>query len=107
MIKTGLAANITFKMIQLVHSVCGKSGSGFPQTMRAGSQLFSLDNTTIFSPNTTWENRYGFIREIANATTVSIPDGSEVGLDLLGALFPGDHHHYADVAAATSEQWSH
>src|SRR6202021_3810957 len=41
---------------------------GFPQTMHAGSQLFSLDNTTIFTPNTTWENRYGFVREVAKAT---------------------------------------
>src|SRR5579871_3869865 len=43
--------------------------NGFPQTMQAGSQLFSLDNTTVLSPNATWENRYGFIRMIANATT--------------------------------------
>ncbi|MGA8866785.1 MAG: carboxypeptidase-like regulatory domain-containing protein, partial [Candidatus Sulfotelmatobacter sp.] len=42
---------------------------GFPQTMHAGSQLFSLDNTTVLTPNSTWENRYGFIREVANATT--------------------------------------
>ena len=47
---------------------------GFPQTMHAGSQLYSLDNTTIFTPNATWENRYGFIREVANATTSAIPD---------------------------------
>ena len=44
---------------------------GFPQTMHAGSQLVSIDNTTVLNPNTTWENRLGYIREVANATTRS------------------------------------
>ena len=42
---------------------------GFPQQLKAGSQVFSLDNTTIVSPNATWEQRFGFIRQIANAST--------------------------------------
>jgi hypothetical protein len=75
---------------------------GFPQTMRAGSQLFSLDNTTVLSPNATWENRYGFIREIANATTSQSLTASDVGLDVPGTLFPGITITYADVGAALS-----
>jgi hypothetical protein len=27
---------------------------GFPQTLQAGSQVFSLDNPTVLTPNTTW-----------------------------------------------------
>ncbi len=42
---------------------------GFPQSLQAGSQVFSLDNTTSLTPNATWEQRIGFIREIANAST--------------------------------------
>ncbi|MGB8582784.1 MAG: TonB-dependent receptor [Candidatus Sulfotelmatobacter sp.] len=74
---------------------------GFPQTLHAGSQLFSLDNTTIFTPNATWENRYGFVREVANATTAQSLRPSDVGLNLLGSsFFPGITISNADVGAA-------
>ena len=74
---------------------------GFPQTMHAGSQLFSLDNTTIFNPNTTWENRYGFVREVADATTSQSLTPSDVGLNLLGSsFFPGITINNADAGAA-------
>ncbi len=74
---------------------------GFPQTMRAGSQLFSLDNTTVFTTNATWENRYGFIREVANATTSQSLKPSDVGLNLLGGTrFPGITVSNADAGAA-------
>ena len=74
---------------------------GFPQTMHAGSQLFSLDNTTVLNPNTTWENRYGFVREVANATTAQAKTPSDVGLNLLGStFFPGITIYNADVGAA-------
>ena len=73
---------------------------GFPQTMRAGSQLFSLDNTTIFTTNLTWENRYGFVREVADATTAQSLTPGEVGLNLLGSkFFPGITISNADVGA--------
>ncbi len=63
---------------------------GFPQTMHSGSQLFSLDNTTILSPNSTWEQRLGFVREVANATTDQALSPSDVGLNLVGSSrFPG------------------
>ncbi len=75
--------------------------SGFPQTLHAGSQLFSLDNTTVFTPNTTWENRYGFVREVANATTAQSLKPSDVDLNLLGStFFPGITIANADVGAA-------
>jgi Carboxypeptidase regulatory-like domain len=74
---------------------------GFPQTMHAGSQLFSLDNTTVLNTNTTWENRYGFIREVANATTAQSLKPSDVGLNLLGSTrFPGITITNADAGAA-------
>ena len=74
---------------------------GFPQTMRSGSQLFSLDNTTVLTPNATWENRYGFVREVANATTAQSLTPSDVSLNLLGSTyFPGITISNADVGAA-------
>ena len=73
---------------------------GFPQTMHAGAQLFSLDNTTVLTPNATWENRYGFIREVANATTSQAITPSQIGINLLGSpYFPGIKITNADPGA--------
>ena len=74
---------------------------GFPQTLHAGSQLFSLDNTTVLTSNATWENKLGFVREIANATTAQSITPSGVGLNLLGSpFFPGFTISNADAGAS-------
>jgi hypothetical protein len=77
---------------------------GFPQSLQAGSQVFSLDNTTVLTPNTTWEQRFGFIREIANASTAQPFGPSAVGLSLpSGDLFPGIDIENADVGACVGQ----
>jgi hypothetical protein len=76
---------------------------GFPQTLRAGSQVFSLDNTTVLTPNTTWEQRFGYIREIADAATTQGINPSDVGLTLpSGGLFPGINIENADTGVPTT-----
>jgi hypothetical protein len=63
---------------------------GFPQSLKAGSQVFSLDNTTVLTSNTTWEQRIGFIRQFANATTTQQLSPSALGINLFGSkFFPG------------------
>ena len=63
---------------------------GFAQKLQAGSQVFSLDNTTVLTPNTTWDQRIGFIRQIANAVTGQQFSPSSVGINILGSgIFPG------------------
>jgi len=63
---------------------------GFPQTLHAGSQVFSLDNTTSLTSNTTWEQRIGFIRQIANASTTQQLTPGDLNINLLGSkFFPG------------------
>jgi len=77
--------------------------AGFPQSLQAGSQVLSLDNTTVLSPNTTWEQRFGFIRQIANATTSQSFTPSSIGISLPnGELFPGFTIDNADGGAALS-----
>jgi hypothetical protein len=74
---------------------------GFPQTLHAASQLFSLDHTSVLTTNSTWENRYGFIREVANATTAQALTPSAVNLNLQGSTrFPGITISNADAGAA-------
>ena len=62
---------------------------GFPQQLQAGSQVFSLANTTILSPNLTWEQHVGFTRLRAYANTQAGFTPTEEGISLLGsATFP-------------------
>ena len=63
---------------------------GFPQSLKAGSQVVSLDN--IFTPtaNTSWEQRFGFVRQIAYAHTGQSFTPQSIGLNILGStIFPG------------------
>jgi hypothetical protein len=78
--------------------------SGFGQHLQAGSQVFSLDNTTVVSPNATWEQRFGFIRQIANATTGQPFGPGGVSLPLPSGLrFPGINITNADAGAFNSD----
>jgi Carboxypeptidase regulatory-like domain len=70
---------------------------GFPQTMHAGSQAISLDNTTALTPNVTWEQRIGFVRERAYSQQSPLLSLSDIGMTLPGpTLFPSINLHNAD-----------
>jgi hypothetical protein len=63
---------------------------GFPQTLHAGSQVVSLDNTVSLTSKTTWEQKIGFIRQFANAGTTQQLTPADINLNLLGSkFFPG------------------
>jgi hypothetical protein len=63
---------------------------GFPQTLNAGSQALSIFNTTILSPNFTWVQKVGFIRERAFAQTSQPFGPSQFGINIFGSkIFPG------------------
>jgi Carboxypeptidase regulatory-like domain/TonB dependent receptor len=63
---------------------------GFAQRLQAGSQVFSIDNTTVLTTNTTWEQKIGFVRQIANARVQQPFTPSAEGINLFGSqLFPG------------------
>jgi hypothetical protein len=57
---------------------------GFPQTLKAGSQTISINNAKILTPNLSWEQRFGFIRERAFATTSQFLTPASVGMNLFG-----------------------
>ena len=62
---------------------------GFPQTMQAGSQTVSLSNTTALTPNLTWNQRFGFVRERAYSSTQQFLTASSIGMNLPGlSQFP-------------------
>lgn len=68
----------------------GSQVLGFPQTLHAGSQVFSLSNTTTLTPNALWEQRIGFIRQVANATTGQQLTPAGTGISIFGnPNFPG------------------
>ena len=70
---------------------------GFPQAMNAGSQTISIDNTRILTPNLSWEQRFGFIRERAFSTTGGFLKPSDIGVNLVGLTkFPQINLRNAD-----------
>jgi hypothetical protein len=71
---------------------------GFPQTLKAGSQVFSLENTRIISPNMTWTQRFGFVRQLAFANTQQQFGNSDFGISLFGSnTLPGININNDDV----------
>ncbi len=65
---------------------------GFPQQMNAGAQVFSLSNTVLPSANTSWIQRFGFIREKAFASTQQGFTPSDFGISVFGLnTLPGIH----------------
>jgi hypothetical protein len=63
---------------------------GFPQQLNAASQTYSFENTHIFSPRLTWEQKFGFIRMVATSFTGQPLTPQDAGINLFGSnLFPG------------------
>jgi hypothetical protein len=74
---------------------------GFAQQLNAGSQVFSLTNTTILSPSMTWEQHVGFTRMRAYANTGQDFTPSQMGINLLGTdKFPQFEIGTADFTIA-------
>ena len=62
---------------------------GFAQQLSAGSQVFSLGNSIVLSPNLTWEQHVGFTRLRAYANTTKDFTPGPLGISLPGsATFP-------------------
>lgn len=62
---------------------------GFPQQLSAGSQVFSIGNSVVLSPNLTWEQHVGFTRLRAFASTSQGFTPGSMGITLPGAAtFP-------------------
>jgi len=62
---------------------------GFPQTLAAGSDVASINNTVVLSPTLTWQQRAGFTRLRAFAQTGQAYSPSQLGMNLLGSnIFP-------------------
>ncbi len=70
---------------------------GFAQQLSAGSQVFSLSNTVVLSPNLTWEQHFGFTRLKAYANTSQIFDPNSQGISLLNSTtFPDMNINLSD-----------
>jgi len=82
------------------------TGLGFPQQLSAGSQVVSLNNTVILTPNLTWVQRAGFTRMRAYSQTGQAFTPSEFGMNLLGSTtFPQIEISQADPTISDSNQF--
>ena len=63
---------------------------GFPQTLSAGSQTISLENTVTLSPNAIWTQHFGFLRQRAFAHTTDGYKNTDYGMNIFGlSTVPG------------------
>jgi hypothetical protein len=63
---------------------------GFPQKFNAGSQVFSLENTIIFSPRLSWDQKVGLLRMTVASLTGQPFGPATAGINLFGStLLPG------------------
>ncbi len=58
---------------------------GFPQTLNAASQVYSLENTTVLSSHLSWEQKFGFLRMVADALTGQPFTPQQAGINLFGS----------------------
>ena len=79
----------------------GSNALGFPTQLAAGSQVGSMDNSVILTPALTWQQRVGFTRLRAYATTAQPFSASDFGINLFGAKnFPTISMDTADETLA-------
>jgi Carboxypeptidase regulatory-like domain/TonB dependent receptor len=70
---------------------------GFSQQLSAGSDVASIANTVVLSPNLTWEQHFGFTRLQAYSQTGQDFSPSSMGISLLGSTtFPDFSLDHAD-----------
>jgi hypothetical protein len=79
---------------------------GFSQQLSAGSQVGSIENTTVLTPSLTWEQRVGFTRLHAYSQTSQAFSPSDFGINLLGSkTFPQLEILTADPTLDTGLEW--
>ena len=86
----------------------GAAGSllGFPQQLSAGSDVASITNNIIVSPNLTWEQHVGYTRLRAYANTGQPFSGASLGMNLLGSQgFPQLEISHADPTINYGLEW--
>lgn len=63
---------------------------GFPAQYKVGSQVGSIENTFIFNPNLSWDQKIGFLRMNAQGNTSQPFGASDFGINVFGSpFFPG------------------
>ena len=68
----------------------GSPTLGFAKVTQAGAQTATLDNTSILSPNKTWQNKVSFVREVSYGQTTQPFTPGSLGIDVFGSTaFPG------------------
>lgn len=93
--KDRFAAKYFFQHAPATNPFAVSQLNGSAQALNAGSQALSLNNTRVVSPNFTWEQRAGFIRERAYATTTQPFGPANIGgsgqsINIFGSSFlPG------------------
>ena len=88
--KDRLSQKYIYQSNPVVSPFGGGSTLGFPKSTNTGTQTGVLDNTTILSPNLTWEQKAGINRQYNYSATSQPFTATSIGIDAFGSpQFPG------------------
>jgi len=83
--KERLSAKVLYQDAPNYNPFGGGTGiQGFGKSLDSGSDLASINNTSILGPNLTWENRIGWVRMRSYANTQQPSAPSDAGINLWG-----------------------
>jgi hypothetical protein len=75
----------------------GSSVLGFPKVTKAGAPTLTLSSTTVLTPNMTWENRAGVVRQYTYSKTEQPFNPETLGIDIFGSTnFPALEIQHSD-----------
>jgi hypothetical protein len=88
--KDRLSAKYYFQRNPTTSAFADSNTAGFASSVDAGSQTFTLANTTILRPNLTWEQKAGIVRSIDYKFTAQPASPLDLGMNIFGStVFPG------------------
>jgi hypothetical protein len=76
----------------------GATVFGFPKTTKAGAPTLTISSATILSPNMTWENRAGAVRQYTYVDTQQPFNPETLGIDVFGST------HFPSIQVAESDE---
>jgi hypothetical protein len=88
--KDRLSAKYFFQSNPTASPFADSNTAGFASSVDAGSQTFTLANTTILRPNLTWEQKAGIVRSLDYKFTAQPASPLDLGINSFGStVFPG------------------
>jgi len=101
--KDRLTQKLLYQSSPSTSPLSGSSTYGFPQVNRATALTAVLENTTIFNPRLTWDQKVGVVRMTSYLKTEQPLSPQDAGIDIFGStMFPALYITRGDYTSGRS-----